>query len=71
MMPSQHLDLLALREREESFDSQWGIIWGVTPTEKIFGLGVVEVKCCEGEGKGEGKIDFHNRRYAKKGGNHN
>lgn len=51
LIPSQHLDLLAVNEREESFDSQWGIIWGVTPIEKKFGIGMVEVKCFEGEGE--------------------
>ena len=52
LIPSQHLDLLAVSEREESFDSHGGIIWGVTPIDKKFGIGLVEVKCFEGEGEG-------------------
>ena len=50
--PSQHRDLLAVSEREESLDSHRWIMWGVTPTEKKFGIGQVEVKCFEGEGEG-------------------
>ena len=53
--PSQHRDLLAVSEREESLDSHRWIMWGVTPTEKKFGIGQVEVKCFEGE---EGLYDM-------------
>ena len=55
LIPSQYLDLLAVSEKEESFDSQGGIIWGVTPIEKKFGIGMVEVKCFGGE---EGLYDM-------------
>ena len=40
-----------MSEREESLDSQRGIMWGVTPTEKGLRLEELEKVLCKGEGE--------------------
>ena len=40
-----------MSEREESLDSQIGIMWGETPIEKGLRLEELEKVLCEGEGE--------------------